>query len=89
MRRILIDLPEAQVEALAMLVEMDHRPRAAVIRDAIEAYISQHRKELGNDVFGLWRGKRSIALNTKATFAPGGKLVTTPCCTAAVQAPRI
>lgn len=72
-----------------MLVEMERRPRAAVIRDAIEAYISQHRKELGNDVFGLWRGKRSIALNTKAIFAPGGKLVTTSCCTAAVQAPRI
>ena len=71
MRRILIDLPEAQVEALAMLVEMEHRPRDAVIRDAIEVYISQHRKELGNDVFGLWRGKKIDSLEYQGDLRSG------------------
>ncbi|WP_144156279.1 ribbon-helix-helix domain-containing protein [Paraburkholderia sp. BCC1885] len=57
MSRILIDLPDSQVEELAVLVEAEQRPRAAVIRDAIEAYILQHKAALGTDVFGLWKGK--------------------------------
>nr|WP_285847349.1 ribbon-helix-helix protein, CopG family [Cupriavidus pauculus] len=56
--RILVDLPDAQVEELAVIVEAEHRPRAAVIRDAIEAYISQHKRAMGSDVFGLWKGKQ-------------------------------
>ncbi|CAB3786111.1 ribbon-helix-helix protein, CopG family [Pararobbsia alpina] len=58
MSRILVDLPDAQVEALAVLVEAEQRPRAAVIRDAIEAYIAQHKRALGADVFGLWKAKK-------------------------------
>jgi hypothetical protein len=58
MSRILIDLPDSQIEALAVLVEAGQRPRAAVIRDAIEAYISQHKAAPGADVFGLWKGKK-------------------------------
>jgi hypothetical protein len=40
------------------LVEVEQRPRAAVIRDAIEAYISQHKPMLGADAFGLWKSKK-------------------------------
>ncbi len=58
MSRILVDLPAAQVEELAALVEAEQRPRAAVIRDAIEAYIAQHKRVFGADVFGLWKGKK-------------------------------
>lgn len=58
MSRILIDLPDAQVEELAVIVEAEHRPRAAVIRDAIEAYLSQRKRAIGADVFGLWKGKQ-------------------------------
>ena len=58
MSRILIDLPDSQVEELAVLVEIERRPRAAVIRDAIEAYILQHKPMLGADVFGLWKSKK-------------------------------
>ena len=43
MSRILVDLPDAQVEELAALVETEQRSRAAVIRDAIDAYIAQRR----------------------------------------------
>jgi metal-responsive CopG/Arc/MetJ family transcriptional regulator len=58
MSRILVDLPDAQIDALAMLVETEQRPRAAVIRDAIEAYITRHKRASGQDVFGLWKGKK-------------------------------
>ncbi|WP_179404330.1 ribbon-helix-helix protein, CopG family [Burkholderia guangdongensis] len=58
MSRILVDLPDAQVQALAVLVEAERRPRAAVIRDAIDAYIAQRTRALGTDVFGLWKGRR-------------------------------
>jgi metal-responsive CopG/Arc/MetJ family transcriptional regulator len=57
MSRILVDLPDTQLEALTVLVEAQQRPRAAVIRDAIEAYIAQHKRALEVDVFGLWKGK--------------------------------
>ncbi|WP_322064586.1 ribbon-helix-helix protein, CopG family [Burkholderia ubonensis] len=58
MSRILIDLPDAQVQALAALVEAERRPRAAVIRDAIDAYLAQRKRAVGADVFGLWKGKK-------------------------------
>ncbi|CAB3808020.1 hypothetical protein LMG28614_06723 [Paraburkholderia ultramafica] len=58
MSRILVDLPDTQVEELAVIVEAEQRPRAAVIRDAIEAYIAQHKPALAADVFGLWKGKK-------------------------------
>ncbi|WP_116137403.1 ribbon-helix-helix protein, CopG family [Trinickia diaoshuihuensis] len=58
MSRILIDLPEEQLSELTALVEEEQRPRAAIIREAIEAYIASHKRGLGGDVFGLWKGKR-------------------------------
>jgi len=58
MSRILIDLSDAQVEELAVLVAAGQRPRAAVIRDAIEAYITQHKCAVGADVFGLWKSRK-------------------------------
>jgi metal-responsive CopG/Arc/MetJ family transcriptional regulator len=57
MSRILVDLPDAQVKQLAEIVSAEQRPRAAVIRDAIEAYIAQHKPGLAVEVFGLWKSK--------------------------------
>jgi metal-responsive CopG/Arc/MetJ family transcriptional regulator len=58
MSRILIDLPDTQVEELAALVEVERRPRAAVIRQAIEAYVAQRRQAPGTQVFGLWKDRK-------------------------------
>lgn len=58
MSRILVDLPDAQVDELAVIVAAEQRPRAAVIRDAIAAYIAQHKPALGADAFGLWKSKK-------------------------------
>ncbi|BDB30613.1 ribbon-helix-helix protein, CopG family (plasmid) [Cupriavidus sp. P-10] len=56
--RILIDLPDTQIEELAAIAEAEHRSRAAVIRDAVKTYISQRKLGLGADVFGLWKDKK-------------------------------
>jgi len=62
MSRILVDLPAAQVQALAALVQAEGRPRAALIRDAIDAYLAQHRPHPEQSVFGLWKGKHPDGL---------------------------
>ncbi|HDR9481826.1 TPA: CopG family transcriptional regulator [Burkholderia aenigmatica] len=56
MSRILVDLSDGQLDELAAIVETEHRPRAAIIRDAIDAYIALHKQRpLADDVFGLWK----------------------------------
>jgi metal-responsive CopG/Arc/MetJ family transcriptional regulator len=63
MSRILVDLPDSQIEALTAIVELEHRPRAAIIRDAIEAYLSQRKRALSTEVFGLWSKKKIDGLS--------------------------
>ncbi|MDR9837686.1 ribbon-helix-helix domain-containing protein [Herbaspirillum huttiense] len=58
MSRILVDLPESQLADLTQLVESQRRPRAVIIREAIAAYITQHKLEHDTDVFGLWKKKK-------------------------------
>ncbi|MGN6087069.1 ribbon-helix-helix protein, CopG family [Trinickia sp.] len=55
MSRILVDLSEMQISQLAALVEAQRRPRAAIVRDAIDAYIATHNRTAGADAFGLWK----------------------------------
>ncbi|MXN79174.1 CopG family transcriptional regulator [Burkholderia sp. 4701] len=57
MGRILVDLSDGQLDALATIVETEQRPRAAIIRDAIDAYLSQHKRPPADDVFGLWKDR--------------------------------
>jgi metal-responsive CopG/Arc/MetJ family transcriptional regulator len=57
MSRILVDLPESQVAELAALVKTERCSRAALIRQAIDIYIAQHRQTLGTNVFGLWKDR--------------------------------
>jgi predicted transcriptional regulator len=61
MQRILIDLPETQLAGLAGLAGQEKRPRAAIIRDAIAAYVAQH-SVCGHDVFGLWKSGKADGL---------------------------
>ncbi|MBN3735346.1 MULTISPECIES: ribbon-helix-helix protein, CopG family [unclassified Burkholderia] len=57
MSRILVDLSNSQLDELAAIVETERRPRAAIIRDAIDAYIALHKRPLADDVFGLWKDR--------------------------------
>ncbi len=57
MSRLLVDLSDEQIEALAEIVDAEQRPRAALIREAVAAYIAQHRPNVAADAFGLWKDK--------------------------------
>lgn len=52
--RILIDLPAAQIEALAELAERDRQPRAAVVRAAVADYLERHALQPLEPAFGAW-----------------------------------
>lgn len=67
MSRILVDLAEDQLQELAAIVEAEKRPRAVVIREAIQAYIAQRKPGLAADTFGLWkhRGVDGLAYQEK------------------------
>ncbi|WP_250436011.1 MULTISPECIES: ribbon-helix-helix protein, CopG family [unclassified Caballeronia] len=58
MGRILIDLPDEQIDELAAIGEEQQRPRAAVIRDAISAYVASNKRRAAVDVFGLWQERK-------------------------------
>jgi metal-responsive CopG/Arc/MetJ family transcriptional regulator len=55
MSRILIDLSDSQMAELAEFVKSGRCSRAAIIRQAIDAYIAQRKQGLGTNVFGLWK----------------------------------
>jgi predicted transcriptional regulator len=57
--RALIDMNDAQVEALDALAKRMRRSRAALIRAAIDDYLDRHRREQVEDGFGLW-GRRKV-----------------------------
>jgi len=52
--RTLVDIPDSQIRELAELCEQVHRPRAALIRDAIADYLARHRHVAEQEAFGLW-----------------------------------
>lgn len=57
--RALVDMNDAQVEALDVLAKRLRRSRAALIRTAIDDYLERHHREQVEDGFGLW-GKQKV-----------------------------
>lgn len=57
--RALVDMNDAQVEALDALAKRLRRSRAALIRAAIDDYLERHHREQVEDGFGLW-GKQKV-----------------------------
>ena len=57
--RALIDMNEAQVEALDALAKRMRQSRAALIRTAIDEYVDRHHREQVKESFGLW-GKHRV-----------------------------
>jgi predicted transcriptional regulator len=57
--RTLVDLGDAQLEALDELSKKEKRSRAALIRQAIDDYLAKRRCKREGDAFGLW-GKRKV-----------------------------
>ena len=52
--RLLVDLPDAQVQALAALCKQVQQPRTALIREAIADYLARHVTRPRDAAFGLW-----------------------------------
>jgi predicted transcriptional regulator len=57
--RTLIDIGDAQIEALDDLSRASKRSRAALIREAVADYLARHRRSELDDSFGLW-GDRTM-----------------------------
>lgn len=57
MARIQVDLPDAQLEDLERLTTTEGRSRAAIIRDALQAYIAQQNRLASTHAFGLWKNE--------------------------------
>lgn len=57
--RTLVDIPDGQLKDLAQISKTNGQSRAAIIRDAIAAYIARHRPGRMDDAFGLW-GDRKV-----------------------------
>jgi metal-responsive CopG/Arc/MetJ family transcriptional regulator len=57
--RTLIDVGEAQIRELDELSKREKRSRAALIREAIDDYLTKRRRRRGDEAFGLW-GKRKV-----------------------------
>ena len=54
--RTIIDLPQNQVDALAIISDREGLSRAELIRQAIALYLDSCSPE-GEDAFGLWKGR--------------------------------
>ena len=57
--RTLVDLGEAQLQALDELAKKEKRSRAALIRRAIDEYLTKQRSKQEGEAFGLW-GKHKV-----------------------------
>ncbi len=57
--RTLVDIPDKQLHELVEICKQEKRSRAAVVREAIAVYITEHRSKKSVDAFGLW-GKKKI-----------------------------
>ncbi len=60
--RALVDMSDAQVEALDVLARREHRSRAALIRAAIDDYLARHHRQQVGDGFGLWGNRKMDGL---------------------------
>jgi hypothetical protein len=54
MSRTLIDIPEPDLQAVAEVAERQGVSRAAVIREAVAAYLATHPCKPAAQAFGLW-----------------------------------
>ncbi len=59
MRRALVGIPEADLQSLDALSQVQNVSRAELIRQAVSMYLAQFKPaEDANAAFGLWKGTR-------------------------------
>lgn len=62
MRRILIDLSYDVIQRLDNLKQLRNRPRAELLREAIEQYLDQQSSSVIRDALGLWGNQQEDGL---------------------------
>ena len=60
--RTLVDLPESELKELSELGRRQGQSRAALIREAVGAYLAAQRQMRAVDAFGLWAAQRPDGL---------------------------
>jgi predicted transcriptional regulator len=60
--RTLVDIGDQQIKALDELARKEDKSRAALIRAAIDDFLSKHRAKLVADSFGLWGDRKTDGL---------------------------
>jgi predicted transcriptional regulator len=65
--RTLVDLPDSDLRELTELGRHLRRSRAALIREAVAAYLAAQRRSAETDAFGLWgsKGPEGVAYQRK------------------------
>ena len=56
--RTLVDIPEKQLKALTRLSKARKQSRAAVIREAVSAYLEKERFSEKDPAFGAWSDQK-------------------------------
>ena len=62
MGRILIDLSDDVIQRLDNLKQLRNRPRAELLREAIELYLDQQNSSVIREALGLWGNQQEDGL---------------------------
>jgi metal-responsive CopG/Arc/MetJ family transcriptional regulator len=62
MSRIVIDLPDEDLQLLDTIKDICKKPRAAIIRIAISEYLASNWMNEEDGAFGVWREKNGDGL---------------------------
>ncbi len=61
--RVIVDLPEEQIEALKHLSEQSKLSRAELMRRAVADYLRRHQMDGVEDAFGIWKNHQRDSLD--------------------------
>jgi len=61
--RIIVELPDQQIESLDRVSDTEHLPRAALIREAIAEFLQKKSGPVAEAAFGLWKDRKTGGLS--------------------------
>lgn len=60
--RTLVDIPDRELREITELSRRRKLSRAALIREAVAAYLAEHRRAQKQNAFGLWGERKTDGL---------------------------
>ena len=66
--RTIVELPPDLIDGLAAIAQKEKKSRAALIREAIRAYLAQRKSAEMSDAFGLWADRKIDGLAYEQTL---------------------